>query len=89
MKNKTRKNCFHDESHVQQIKTIAEVVFGSSARWSAAMEWILEQSLPTIMERVHQKENERLEGSRKAIELRRTKLANDKLNAAYLDTLPA
>lgn len=87
MKNRIRKNSFWTETQIEAIEQIAVSRFGSKARWSATLSFLMDMALPTALEQLNAMEDERLETTRMALDIQRKRIAAAELGEEYTTTL--
>ena len=87
MNNRVRKNSFWTSDQVEAIETIAQARFGSRARWSQTLNYLMDKILPPALEELSRVEDERLHSTRLALEIQRKRIASAELGQEYTSTL--
>ena len=87
MNAQVRKNCYYNVDHIEKIKTVAKLRFGNSARWSQAINYLMEKVLPEALDELDTIEAERLKTAQIALDAQRKRKTANQLGEIYKENL--
>ena len=88
-KDRIRKNTWLTQQDVENVQKIAEVKFGSQARWSQAISYFLGKYLGSELQEIAAQENERVRQNTLALQIQADRRRAQELGEVYSDNLNA